>query len=108
MQDKITKILKQASIFTTDPDKDWRRIFVGLIVITVSVSVWSFFFYRQVNQDIQVSETKRPKNAGAVVVEQGDELRRLISDLELKKAKNEAVVKGEYVELVQKIIDPSR
>jgi hypothetical protein len=69
MQDKITKILKQASIFTTDPDKDWRRIFVGLIVITVSVSVWSFFFYRQVNQDIQVSETKRPKNAGAVVAE---------------------------------------
>jgi hypothetical protein len=44
----------------------------------------------------------------AVVAEQGDELRRLISDLELKKAKNEAVVKGEYVELVQKIIDPSR
>jgi ribonuclease HI len=74
MQDKITKILKQASIFTTDPDKDWRRIFVGLIVITVSVSVWSFFFYRQVNQDIQVSETKRPKNAGAVVAAYGEYL----------------------------------
>lgn len=108
MQDKLKKILIQASIFTTDPDKDWRRLFIGLICLVLGVSVWSLYFYTQINQGMKVSETNRPKNAGSLVAEQGDELRRLVIELEAKKAKNEAVVKGEYLPSISKVVDPSR
>lgn len=108
MQDKITQLIKYISIFTTDPDRDWRRIFIGLVAITLGVSAWSFFFYLQVNQDIQASVVKRPKNAGAIVSEQGDELRHLIAELDAKKLKNDAVIKGEYATVISNISDPSR
>jgi hypothetical protein len=108
MQDKIKKIFIQASIFTTDPDKDWRRLFIGLMGVMLSVSVWSFYFYTQINQDIQISEINRPKNTGSLVVEQGDELHRLVLELETKKTKNEAVVRGEYLPSILRIVDPSR
>ncbi len=108
MQDKITQIFKYVSIFTTDPDKDWRRLFVGLVCVLLGISAWSFFFYNQINRDIQISETKSPKNAGSVISEQGEELHRLVVELETKKSKNEAIVKGEYATVTSKMIDPSR
>lgn len=108
MQDKIKQIFIRASIFTTDPDRDWRRLFIGLVIIVLGISIWSFNFYAQINQDIKASEVKRPKNAGSVVSEQKDELHSLVIELEAKKAKSEAVIRGEYSSAVSKIVDPSR
>lgn len=107
MQEQIKKIIKKASIFTTDPDKDWRRLFVGLVCLLLGVSVWSFFFYSQITTDIATSEVKQVKSVGAAVTEQEDELRTMVEKFESKKKRNEAIVGGDSESLLLKLQDPS-
>ncbi|MBP6974374.1 MAG: hypothetical protein KBB54_00325 [Candidatus Pacebacteria bacterium] len=108
MQDKLKETLKNISIFTTDPDKDWRRIFITLMCLVLGLLTWSFFFYGQINKDIAESETQISKNAGGAVSEKEDELRSLVVELKTKKQKNEGIVDGAYVPAVLKLSDPSR
>lgn len=107
MQDQIKKILIQASIFTTDPDKDWRRIFIGLMCILFVVSVWSFFFYGQISTDISTAEVKQVKNVGTGVTEQEDELHSIVVKFESKKKRNDSIVEGGSSALLLKLQDPS-
>lgn len=107
MQDQIKKILIQASIFTTDPDKDWRRLFVGLMCILFGVSVWSFFFYGQISTDISTVEVKQVKNVGTAVTEQEDELHSIVVKFESKKKRNDSIVEGSSDTAQLKLQDPS-
>jgi uncharacterized protein YpmS len=108
MQDKLKEIIKKISIFTTDPDKDWRRLFIALICITVGVFAWSLFFYTKIQQDIADSELGRAKSPSTITTEQESELRDLIIELEEKKKKNSGVVNGTSRTSIQETRDPSR
>ncbi len=107
MQEQIKKIIIKASIFTTDPDKDWRRLFVGLVCILFGVSIWSFFFYGQISTDIATSEIKQVKNVGSAVSEQEDELRTMVEKFESKKKRNDSIVEGDSDASLLKLQDPS-
>lgn len=108
MQEKFKQILKNASIFTTDPDKDWRRLFASLICLVLVALVWSFFFFTRIQQDIADSEAKQAKGTSAVVSEKEDELRDLVVELETKKSKNNTISAGGYTATVSRFKDPSR
>lgn len=107
MQEQIKKIIIKASIFTTDPDKDWRRLFVGLVCVLFGVSIWSFFFYSQITTDIMTSEIKQVKGVGAAVSEQEDELHTMVEKFESKKKKNESIVEGGADASLLRLQDPS-
>lgn len=108
MQDKLKEIYKKISIFTTDPDKDWRRLFTGFMCLTISVFVWSIFFYIQVRQDIIDSESIKQKSIGTTVVEREDDLRKLIVEFEAKKQKNDALINGNSMPTILDLSDPAR
>ena len=108
MQEKLKQIFKGASMFTTNPDSDWRRLFLGLILIILGLMTWSFFFYAQVKQDIEDSGAQKVRSTGGVSSAQEDELRDLILELETKKSANGGVIDGSYVPAVLKTSDPSR
>lgn len=108
MQEKLKETLKKISIFTTDPDKDWRRLFGALLVLTVIAFVWSIFFYIEVNQAIVSSESTERKTVDGVTTEREDELHKLITEFEAKKQKNDDVLKGTRRPALLDLSDPAR
>lgn len=108
MQEKFKEILKKISIFTADPDKDWRRLFVGLICLAIIVFIWSVYFYMQIKQEIVDSEVTRKKTTIGITGEREDELRKLIIEFEVKKQKNDAVINGSHLPAVLDLSNPAR
>jgi predicted negative regulator of RcsB-dependent stress response len=108
MQDKFKEILKKISIFTTDPDKDWRRLFVGLIFLMLIVFVWSTYFYTQVKQEIIDSESMRQRITNGNTGERENELRKILVDFEAKKQKNDSLISGSHLPVVLDLSDPLR
>ncbi len=108
MQEKFNQLLKNASLFTTNPDRDWRKLFSILTLVIFGLLVWSFFFYAQVQQDIAESEAQKVSGAAGGTGAQEDQLRNLIVELEAKKSKNQAVSSGSSTPAILKSTDPSR
>lgn len=108
MQDKLKEILKKTSIFTTDPDKDWRRLFSGLVVLTVLALGWSVYFYTDINKEIIDSEAAGRKPGLMGTGEREDELHNLVIEFEAKKQKNDGIVSGTRLPAALALPDPAR
>lgn len=108
MQNNLKEILKKISIYTTDPDRDWRRMFIGLIFLTVISFAWSVYFYMQTKQEIIDSESLKKGALTGTTGEREDELRSLIIKFEAKKKENDAVMSGVREPSVLELGDPSR
>ncbi|MCF7865752.1 MAG: hypothetical protein K9M11_04610 [Candidatus Pacebacteria bacterium] len=108
MKNKLKEILEKLSIFTTDPDKDWRRMFLSFVSLILISFTWSVFFYIRTKQEIADSESLRGSSLNSVAGEREDELRNLIMKFEAKKMENDAVVSGVRDSSVLELGDPSR
>ncbi len=108
MQEKLKEILKKTSIFTTDPDKDWRRLFSGLVVLTALALGWSVYFYMDISQEIIDSEAAGQKPGLMGTGEREDELHSLVIEFEARKQKNDGVVSGTRLPTVLALPDPAR
>lgn len=108
MQEKLKELLKKISIFTTDPDKDWRRLFGVLFGLTVVAFVWSVLFYVEVNQAMVNSEAVERKSVGGAATEREDELKKLISEFEAKRQRGEDAIRGTRRPALLDLSDPAR
>jgi hypothetical protein len=108
MQDKLKEILKKTSIFTTDPDKDWKRLFGGLVCLTALALAWSVYFYIGIKQEIIDSESAGQKAGQMGTGEKEDELHSLVVKFEAKKQENDSVVSGTHLPAVLNLPDPAR
>lgn len=94
MQDKLNKIKEKISFYTTNPDNDWKRLFVYIVIAVLLVMVWSLYFYLIVKKDIHDSEVIRTPRSGGVVLESENDLQSVISSMEAKKEKNLKIIEG--------------
>lgn len=95
MQDKIKKIPQYISFYTTNPDTDWKRMFLYTCVVVLLIIGWSLSFYTIVKKDIQESEVLKTTKTGGVVLESETSLQSVISVMEEKKIKNMKIIEGE-------------
>lgn len=102
MKDIFKKILQKVSFFTTNPDTDWRRMTVVLLIIALGSFAWNVYFYFEVQQQIAESEVvskSRTSRVGA----QNDEIQQVIEKYEKKKTDQASLISNK----VYKLEDPS-
>lgn len=107
MQNNFKELIKKISIFTTDPNKDWSRIFAILSGILVVAVIWSFAFYYKIQNDIQTLD-RTQGFSGSRVPNKENELQSLISRMDQKKKQNNDIVSGNFEFSNIEMVDPAR
>ncbi len=107
MKYTLTEYIQKISIYTTDPDTDWKRIFSVLLIVLLGVSIWSFSFFSQIRNGIIDFENQAPKNPGGVIDVQRNEIDSFIREYSEKEKFNKGIVDGTYIPSVVEIRDPS-
>lgn len=90
MQDKIKKIGEKIFFFTTDPDRDWRRMFSLLVLFVIISFIWNIYFFFNVREDIRAADAVQA-NVPTSTVGQEDEVKKTINLYNAKAAKNKAL-----------------
>ncbi len=102
MQDKVKEILKRFSFVTNQPESDWPKLFLCLVLIGIVSLVWNIYFYFAVQADIAASENSSRTRAAAIATKE-DEIREVIQTFEDKKANQTKLLESKSY----KLEDPS-
>jgi hypothetical protein len=86
MKYTLTEYIQKISIYTTDPDTDWKRIFSVLLIVLLGVSIWSFSFFSQIRNGIIDFENQAPKNPGELLMYSETKLIHLFESIQKKKS----------------------
>lgn len=88
MQDKLKKILKEASILSVHPDSDWAKILIGSAVLFCCLLAWSGYLYIHIQTKVAASqEAATGKGSTAQGASEGNnELKATIDKYDAKKS----------------------
>jgi len=77
---------------TAHPDDDWKRIFIGLILVAACSFAWNVYFFIGVKNGVAVSDDDSTTQAADLITSKETQLKSLVGIFDAKKAKNEAVM----------------
>lgn len=107
MNNTLKAILNRFSIFTTDPSVDWRRVFIGLLILTIGGIVWNVSFYLKTKEGIIDIENQQTRSSSPIISQRETELRDLVNAYELRVVENKSIIEGTYTSSVTALSDPS-
>jgi CHASE3 domain sensor protein len=91
MQELLTKLLKKVSFVTTQPESDWKKIFLLLFILALCSFGWNVYFYYNIQDKIKESEVVQKARSGSVGARQ-DEVQEIINMYEKKKTLQSSLI----------------
>lgn len=102
MQEYIKKIIKKVSFFTTQPDSDWRKVCIVLLILATGSLAWNVYFYFRIQEKIAESEVVQ-KSKVSIIGARQNEVQQIIEVYEKKKSAQATLI----TEKLLRLEDPS-
>ncbi len=99
MKNKINIYIKKLSFITAQPDSDWLRVFIILILLAAFSLGWNIYFYFSVKHDIENVVSNSVVKPSALGPSTEEEMRDIIKKYDSRAAESQAAAAGSSPEV---------
>ncbi len=94
-KEKLKKFSKKISIFTTNPEVDWERVFFGLVTcMIVGVLLSVLFFFDAEKSIVSTGDSSSPQSVEGANQSKDQQINKILNNFDIRSKKNAGYLNG--------------